>query len=426
MGRLDDSTFRLRAAWSLLALSLTAWVAALRPWRWYMGDLTVYRAGSRAFLHGGELYSVVGGRHDTLHFTYPPIASIVLSPLALVPVPASKLVLSVLSAACLALSVRVALNRLSEGPYEASWWPLILSVVIWLEPIRATIAFGQVNLLVMSLVVVDVLAIRDPRRSGFLVGIAAAVKLTPLAFIPYLFLIGRRRSATNAVASFLGCLAVGYACYPSASTTYWRHHLFLTTHHVGRVENASNQSIRGITARLLRTVTVPSWWLAIAVIVFLVGVAAAVRLSHLNRPVWSLTAMAITALCVSPISWSHHWVWCALMLLSCVDLVRFKRRWPWTVGSVLVMAPFVLALVYWPPSTDHRELTDTYLQEFLSATYVLAGVALLGLLTAASVDAGPTHQVSRSRLPSASGGTHKRGWGRAGVDRKEEASESQR
>jgi alpha-1,2-mannosyltransferase len=376
--------FRARVSWAFLFASVFAWLVALRPWRWYMGDLAVYRAGSMAFLHRGHLYSVVGGRHN-LHFTYPPISSIVLAPLAVMPVSASKIVLSLVSAVCLALTVRVALTRLSEGarPYEAAWWPLILSVAIWLEPVRATIAFGQVNLVLMALVVVDVLAIRDPRRSGYLVGIAAAIKLTPLAFIPYLFLIGRGRSAVNAVVSFVACVAVGFVAYPSASTTYWVHHLFLTTHHVGRVENASNQSIRGIVARLLRTVEVPNWWLAISFVVFVLGVAAAVCLERLNEPVWSLTAMAITGLCVSPISWSHHWVWCALMLIVGVDLVRRKRSWPWVLAATLVMAPFVLALVFWAPHTDHRELTDTYLQELLSATYVLAGMALVALLVAA-------------------------------------------
>jgi alpha-1,2-mannosyltransferase len=352
-----------------------------------MGDLAVYRAGSHAFLHGGQLYSVVSGR-DSLHFTYPPIASVALAPLAVMSVPASKIVLSLVSAACLAVCVRISLSRLSGGSqlYGAAWWPLILSVVIWFEPIRSTFAFGQVNLVLMTLVVVDVLAVRDPRRSGFLIGLAAAIKLTPLAFVPYLFLVGRRRSAGNAIVSFLVCLAVGFVAYPSASRTYWGNHMFLTTHHVGRIENASNQSIRGVIARALRTVDVPNWWLVIAFGVFLLGLAAAVHLWNLSRPVWSLTTMAVTALCVSPISWSHHWVWSAPMLVVCIDLVRRKWAWPWTLATVLVMAPFVLGIVFWAPHTGDLELTDTYFQEFLSATYVLAGVAFVLLLVAASRD----------------------------------------
>jgi alpha-1,2-mannosyltransferase len=366
----------------VLLASAAVWIAALQPWHWYMGDLVVYRTGGSALLHHRSLYTVVGGR-DHLHFTYPPFAAVVVAPLAAVPLAVAKLLLSVLSAGCLFVCVRVVIRRLGDGARSTAlgWVPLALAVAIWLEPVRATIDFGQINLLLMALVVVDVLVISNERRSGFLVGIAAAVKLTPLAFVPYLFLIGRRRAALNAVGAFIASGLIGEAADPSASRTYWGHHLFLQAHRVGRVENASNQSVRGILARLLRTTQVPAWWVVVAFLVFVAGTAAAVFVDRRTSPVWALTIMAITTLLVSPISWSHHWVWCAVMLPVCVDLVRRRRSWQAGLVAVVVMVPFASGLVFWAPHTGHQELQDSGPEQLLSATYVLAGVILAVALT---------------------------------------------
>jgi alpha-1,2-mannosyltransferase len=273
---------------------------------------------------------------------------------------------------------------------EARILALALAVAIWLEPVRATVSFGQINLILLALVIVDFFAIRRQSAAGFLIGIAAGLKLTPLAFIPYLFVIGRRRAALNACVGFAACLAIGFAADPAASRTYWGQHRFASAHLVGRVENASNQSVRGIIARLLRTTQVPTWWLAVAIAVFVVGLVAAAFLYQAGQPVWSLTAMGITMLTVSPISWSHHWVWCVPMLLVGVDLVRRHQDWRWTLVSVAVTAPFAVALIFWAPHANHQELTDSALQQLASTTYVLAGALLIGAMClSARVDVVP-------------------------------------
>jgi alpha-1,2-mannosyltransferase len=257
----------------------------------------------------------------------------------------------------------------------------VLAASLWLEPVRATFDFGQINVLVMMLVVADVLAIRQRRFAGVLLGIAAAIKLTPLAFIPYLFLIGRRRAAGMASATFAACLGLGFLLDRSASATYWGRHRFLEAHRIGRVENASNQSVRGILARLLRTTHVSGWWLVIALAVFIAVLVVARYLHAHGFEVWGFVAVAVAMLVCSPVSWSHHWVWCALMLLVCVDMVRRVPR-PWVVVSAFaVMFPFASGLVFWPPHSAHLELRDSYGQQLLSATYVLAGLGLVVLMT---------------------------------------------
>jgi alpha-1,2-mannosyltransferase len=380
-----------------LAASVIVWLAALQPWHWYMGDLIVYRAGASAFLHHHALYAVRSSRHH-LPFTYPPIASILLTPLAVITLAAAKVALSLLSTVALVTGMYLVIRRLGEEsqPLGGAALPIALAAAIWLEPVRATLDFGQINLVLIALVLVDVLGFRRDGRSGFLIGLAAAIKLTPLAFIPYLFLIGRRRAALNAIVSFAVCVGVGFAAYPSASATYWGHHLFLHAQRVGRAENASNQSIRGILARGLGTTHVPVWWVGLAVVVFAAGMAASVMLYRSGATVWSVTTMSITTLCVSPISWSHHWAWCAVMLPVCWDLARRAPRRLYTVAAVAVVVPFAAGLTFWAPHTHRAELADSLLQQVVSATYVLAGVLLVAVLSVRAVSG----DARLSRTPS--------------------------
>jgi alpha-1,2-mannosyltransferase len=370
-----------RPAWIALSVSVAIWLAALQPWHWYMGDLVVYRGGALALLHHRGLYTVVSGRHH-LHFTYPPFAAVLLAPLALMPLAAAKLVLTLATFGCLSVVVTVCLRGQPGGGVgdDRTWLPAILAVAIWLEPVRATFDFGQINAVVLVLVVLDVLALAGGRGAGSLIGVAAAMKLTPLAFIPYLFAIGRRRAAATASAVFVGCAAIGAAADPRASWTYWTDRIVHQTDHVGRVENASNQSIRGVLARLLRTQTVPGWWLAIAVAVFVAGLAAAVVIYRAGQPVWSVAAMGITTLAVSPVSWSHHWIWCVVMVPAVIDVVRRRPGWRTAATAGFVLVPFAAGLVFLAPHTDHRELTDNVGQQILSASYLIAGALLVAML----------------------------------------------
>lgn len=346
-----------------------------------MSDLSVYRAGGSSALHGRSLYDVVSSQ-DNLHFTYPPFAAVVFAPLSPASFNVGKAVVSLLTFVGLVVSLYLAIRRLSEEsrPYGEWWLPLLLAGAIWLEPVRATFSFGQINVILMALVVVDLLALRTTRWAGVLVGIAAAIKLTPLAFVPFLFLIGRRRAAITSVASFVGCALIGLAVAPSASRTYWGDRQFMQAHRVGRVENASNQSVRGILARLLRTTDVPGWWTVIAIAVLICGLVIAVQLHRRDLEVWALSAMAIAMLIASPISWSHHWVWCAIDGLVVIDVVRRGPSTGRFALAVVVMAPFAAAMPFLAPHVHGEELADTWWQELLSATYVMAGVVLVAAL----------------------------------------------
>jgi alpha-1,2-mannosyltransferase len=68
------------------------------------------------------------------------------------------------------------------------------------EPVRQTLGFGQVNLWLFALVLLDlvVLGRTGSRWAGAGVGIATAIKLTPGLFIVYLLVTGQWRAARTA------------------------------------------------------------------------------------------------------------------------------------------------------------------------------------------------------------------------------------
>lgn len=365
---------------ALLFGSVVGWLVAWRPWGWYMTDLRVYRSGGSAVLHGRDLYSVLSTR-DALHFTYPPFGAIVMTPVAALPFAVAKALVSVVTVASVVVSMRcVSAACEADGRTFPEWLPPVLyATVIWLEPVRSTLSYGQIDALLMALVVIDLLVLPGSKWQGVLVGLASAIKLTPLAFCLFFVLTRNVKAARNSVLTVLASIAVSALIAPHAVRTYWLGAKFLTTHHIGRVENASNQSLHGILARLLRTPTVPAWWLAIAAAVLAAGLLAARRLESSGAHDRALIATAIAMLCASPISWSHHWVWISVILVACVDVARRNRRGAVRLAAATAVAPFATAMAFWGPHSGHQEFSDTWWQQAFSASYVLAGLGLLVL-----------------------------------------------
>ncbi|SFK62200.1 alpha-1,2-mannosyltransferase [Amycolatopsis sacchari] len=319
-------------------------IAIVLLWKRLDGlDLDVYRLGAQAFFTHGDPYGVLPPTRDgtRLPFTYPPFAALVFAPLLTVPPQVALIALTVVSVVALGAVLALCLGRFG---------PLVLvaqAVALFSEPVRATLGFGQVNILLMLLVAVDVLAFR---RRGYLVGLAAAVKLTPLAFVLFFFVRRDFRASARALGTFAGCAVLTWLIAPDASEEYWTSLVFQGDR-IGDPGYIGNQSLRGLLARLDLG---QGWWLLAAVLV-LAATAYAIRRARDEVP--ALLVCAVGALLVSPVSWTHHWVWVA----PAIALLYAKRRWwaavPLTI--VFVVSP-VWDFSFWP----------------LRESYVLAGLLL--------------------------------------------------
>ncbi len=361
---------------ALLALAVGLWCALL-AWRWsWFIDLRVYELGAGA-LFGGDLYGVRFHVAD-LPFTYPPFAAVLMLPLAVLPIWVSAFVWS---AACvLVLAWMVERTLRASGVSPRPWvLPALVAAALLAEPVWATLSFGQVNLFLAAAILADVLR-PERKHAGWLVGIVAGIKLTPLFFVVFLLVLGYRRAAGTAVGAFAATVLLGAVAAPAASWAYWTDVLW-DPGRVGGVEYAGNQSVLGILSRLLGHEAPTALWFAVAGTTALVSLLAARLLWHSSSPAARPLAVCTASygmLLASPISWDHHWVWLVptVVALWVSELPRAR-----VLAGLLAAVAFSRA-IWWSPFRHGREYGWSFAEGIAGNAYVLVALALVAATTA--------------------------------------------
>ena len=359
----------------------------------YRIDLNVYRIGSAVWLRGGNLYGMLpptssGAR---LPFSYPPIAAVLLSPLSLVPMAVAATALTLATIALMALVLRMFLRSL-VGPGAGSWWTIgwLLPAALFLEPVRNTLNYGQVNVALMALVAADCLTAAPRWPRGALVGLAAAVKLTPAAFVLF-FLLRRDWPAVRAATvSFAVSTGAGFLLDWHDSARYWTSAVFQAGR-PGSPAYAANQSIQGVLARAgldPRSPAGAAAWLALSAVVVIAACRGMRPALDRGTNAWALSINALAALLVSPISWSHHWVWGETAMLTLALLSARRRRPGGLALAVVGVAVLAAAPQWWFPSGGNRELSWALWQQAVGSSYVILAAAVL-LWSAAPSGASP-------------------------------------
>lgn len=363
-----------------------------------LNDFEVYFYGGGKVLEGGDLYAFREG----LPFTYPPFAALLFTALAGMGFFAGSLVF-ILAALVGAGVVAAWLARHYFGlktwraafaDYRFRTTALVgAGAILLLGPWRDTFVFGQINIILMGVILVDFALYGKVRAgqirwpAGLLIGLAAGVKLTPLAFGLY-FLVRRDFKALGWMAAgFFGSIAFAWAVLPQASLNFWTK-ILPDTGRIGGPAYVDNLSVKGLLLHFGMpdsSLTNVVWMVLSLGLVVLAGLIIKWAVDADENFV-AVSATALLMLLISPVSWSHHWVWVAVALPSMAFAIHRvpsrsgrMRTAGWVIAVCSTVAFFMTPknLAVWAGAAEWGKDPQTQWQLMISSLGVVCAIAML-------------------------------------------------
>lgn len=371
-------------------------------------DVYVYWYALNNWFSGNSLYDWYALPDYKMYpFTYPPFGAWVLSPLTWFDYETAARLM--IMAIALQTAVIVALIGRSLGwswgsAFAIAPWVAIL-VQQCLEPFTQSVGFAQVNTAMMALVMIDVAAPPSWKGRGVASGLAAAIKLTP-AIAVLIFLLRRQwRSAITMVATSLTVTLLSWVISPGESARFFFDAMW-DPQRAGDAYYAGNQNLKGFVARALPENAWSITW-AITVALALVAaiwlclriqaaatsvvtsrsasdaVAAPSAVATTPAPVLPenlatlLTAAVIMTLglLVSPITWSHHWVWGLASVVALIAVTLRLKSAPLAALALVQGALFIMAPHWWFSHGQVNELHWNVVEQLVGSSYTLAAIA---------------------------------------------------
>jgi alpha-1,2-mannosyltransferase len=384
----------------VLAVAVWLYVDRLSPrtvWH-HTFDLRVYRGAVQWWLDGRPLYEFVRP-HTEKGFTYPPFAVLCLLPVALGTETTATVLLTAVSGLLVVLTTWWLVAPVAARRGLPRGWAVGLAVplVVAMEPVRETLGWGQIDLVVAALVLTDVVALSRGRRwAGVGIGLATAIKLTPGLFVVYLAVTRRWRAAAVAAGTFLAATLLAGGIDPSASVQYWTNTQWQTGR-VGPPADPNDQSLLGLLARVAAP-RPPSTalWAALAGVVLVAGLWRSAWLQRRGDDLAGIVVTGLTACLISPISWVHHLYWVVPAVVVLLDAGSRAA-----VAAALLVWGALTASLIWFFAGRPAGLGTTLGEN----AYVLLMLALVAVLPA-RVRASPSG--GRTTAPPRPGGSSPR------------------
>jgi alpha-1,2-mannosyltransferase len=395
----------LVGAWIVSIAVLAAWSAHLfhtAPDAFI--DLRVYRLGVQGWWHGVDIYGPLPKAAGfDLPYVYPPISVLVLGPLGAVSWAHAIVATITVSQALMGIALYLTFLRIWPGAGKRGALlatAALLPASLLLEPVSGNLAFGQVNTALMALVVIDCLALRLPLPRGVLIGIAAAIKLTPLVVLLYFLVRKEYRSAIWMAGTAAVLTVIGFVVSWTGSLHYW-----FGSSGGARAISASayftNQTIDGMLTRWALPHLVQSGlWLLLSLALAAIAAIGIRRATRIGDTALAVVIIGALGLMISPTSWSYHWVYVAPALVVLAGQTWRNRAalagLAWGVATVLVAITFWDAPFKTLPHLNNLAMKWTFWQWFPGNSYVLLGAALLVVFAAPEVR--PTLRALRRRV----------------------------
>lgn len=320
-----------------VGMALTVTLTAVLLWQAvavHQIDLAVFQDAGAAYLDGMPLYSEDFPTRSGLRFIYAPIAAVLFAPLVLLDSVSLQLMWSSVNIMLVWWVLNSVLRKLDVArPVLVA--TAALGAALLLEPVRSNFGFGQINIILMALVVADCTGAIPQRLRGVGIALAASIKITPAAF--GLFLLVRRDMASiaRAVATVGIIAALGFWLLPGASVYFWLTEFFATERGGGH-GFVRNQAFTGVLARLgADGILKDALWAAAAVIVICATAWSARRFTRSGEPMVALAIVALASLLAAPFAVSHHWVY-SVLLIPLAIAPQYRSWRPMLVGSIAV------------------------------------------------------------------------------------------
>jgi alpha-1,2-mannosyltransferase len=339
-----------------LALRMRA-IASARGWAWPAVSAVVAVTGVTVLALAHQEIDLatylLGGAHaqssalfrvtlpaDNLGFTYPPFSAFLFAPFAHLPLRVCEVAFSWFNLAGVFALLMVSLRAVCASLDRRTivWWSLALLLpVLLFDPVRQTFLLGQINILLALLVAAD-MTLDLPIPRGILVGLAAAIKVTPIILVPYLFLTRQSRAGFRAIGAFGAAALVAAIASPANSWNYWTHYI-RDPQRAGMLSWIGKQGLLGAIERAVgHTLTTPTTFL-IVVTTAAVGLLVAAGAYRRSSPVLGFLVVEATESLANPVSWSHHFIW-VVLLVAWLALAEDRPRY----GEWLALG---VSLLFW-------------------------------------------------------------------------------
>lgn len=306
-------------------------------------DFQIYHGALTDVLHGGSAYDfMLYEPHidETMGFIYPPFASLVMLPLAMVSESLGATVMSVVTT-ILVMAALLGCFGVIDARIRAAGRGQLPRILAILAPLpmafssaaASNMTLGQVSFAVGALVLLDV-TLLPQRWRGTLVGLVGAVKLTPMILVPYYLVTRQWRAAINASIAFGAATLLSAAFRWSDSIRYWFHPDVVSTS-LGDLARSDNWSIYGVVSRMgLDGTTRTLAWLALAATVLGLAVWRAMRHHRAGQELEAVLVMGLVAGLVTLATWPHHVLFC-LVAGALLSVQRPLVGFPLTIALTL-------------------------------------------------------------------------------------------
>jgi hypothetical protein len=326
---------RAGAVWLLFGMIavVSSVVVLRRPASDRLSDLHIYYGAAQTVEAARPLYEYAAENGGP--FTYPPFAVLLLRPIAAWPEPAVQVIWLVLICAAVAAIAGTVGGAITTAPRHRQLVVAVVACAVLVSaPAQSNLRFGQVSMFIVLFALVDAGGLTPARYRGVLVGVAAAIKLTPLLFVVFFLLSRRYRDAGRAATAFVGCAVLAAVALPADSWTYWTGTM-LETSRIGDLASLGNQSVHGMLMRIgVAPDTLPVLWAVLVTLICGIALLRARRIQLDGQPERAAVLVGCATVVASPVSWTHHQVWTVLAAMLLIASQAALQR---IAGAALLL-----------------------------------------------------------------------------------------